>query len=54
MISDLAEQREEKAKKPWAKSPDGSARGLLLLAKEKRNKENDLFLHDGKVGEVYD
>jgi len=54
VISDLAGQREEKVKAGYAKSPDGSARGLLLIAEGKRDAENGLFLHDEKVGEVYE
>ena len=54
VISDLAGQREEKVKAGRAKSPDGCARGLLLIAEGKRDKENGLFLHDEKAGEVYD
>ena len=53
VLTDLAGQRERKAKEGRAKSPDGSARGLLLIAEGKRDAENGLFLHDEKVGEVY-
>lgn len=54
VISDLAGQREEKEKAGFAKSPDGSARGLLLIAEGKRDAENGKFLHDEKTEEVYD
>lgn len=53
VITDLAGQREAKEKAGIAKSPDGSARGLLAIAEGKRDKENGLFLHDEKVGELY-
>ena len=53
VITDLAGQREAKEKAGFAKSPDGSARGLLAIAQGKRDEENGQFLHDEKVGEVY-
>jgi len=53
VITDLAGQREDKEKGGIAKSPDGSARGLLAIAEGKRDEENGLFLHDEKAGEVY-
>lgn len=54
VISDLAGMREAKVKQGRAKSPDGSARGLLFIAEGKRDEENGLFLHDEKAGERYD
>jgi NAD(P)-dependent dehydrogenase (short-subunit alcohol dehydrogenase family) len=53
VITDLAGQREIKERGGIAKSPDGSARGLLAIAEGKRDEENGLFLHDEKAGEVY-
>ena len=53
VITDLAGQREEKEKAGIAKSPEGSARGLLAIAEGKRDEENGLFLHDEKAGELY-
>ncbi|KAK0104987.1 hypothetical protein ONS95_004643 [Cadophora gregata] len=53
VISDLAGQREAKEKAGFAKSPEGSARGLFAIASGKRDEENGLFLHDEKAGEVY-
>ncbi|KAL2062042.1 hypothetical protein VTL71DRAFT_6308 [Oculimacula yallundae] len=53
VITDLAGQREAKEKAGFAKSPDGSARGLLAIAEGKRDEENGMFLHDEKAGEVY-
>lgn len=53
VITDLAGMREEKEKAGIAKSPDGSARGLLAIAEGKRDEENGLFLHDEKSGEIY-
>jgi hypothetical protein len=54
VITDLAEQRAKKEKAGYAKSPDGSARGLLNIADGKRDGENDMFLHNEKVGSLYD
>ena len=53
VITDLAGEREAKEKAGIAKSPDGSARGLLAIAEGKRDEENGLFSHDEKVGELY-
>ena len=53
VITDLAEEREAKERAGIAKSPDGSARGLLAIAEGKRDEENGLFLHDEKAGELY-
>lgn len=53
VISDLAGLREAKEKAGIAKSPDGSARGLLVIAEGKRDEENGLFLHGEKAGELY-
>lgn len=53
VITDLAGQREVKESAGIAKSPEGSARGLLLIAEGKRDGENGGFLHDEKVGERY-
>ncbi|KAH7372049.1 short chain dehydrogenase [Cadophora sp. MPI-SDFR-AT-0126] len=53
VITDLAGQREAKEKAGFAKSPEGSARGLLAIAAGKRDEENGLFLHDEKIGQVY-
>lgn len=53
VITDLAGQREAKEKAGFAKSPDGSARGLLAIADGKRDDENGKFLHDEKAGELY-
>ena len=53
VITDLAGMRESKEKAGIAKSPDGSARGLLAIAKGKRDEENGLFLHDEEAGEIY-
>jgi NAD(P)-dependent dehydrogenase (short-subunit alcohol dehydrogenase family) len=53
VITDLAGMREAKEKAGIAKSPDGSARGLLAIAEGKRDEENGLFLHDEKAGELY-
>ena len=53
VITDLAGMREMKEKGGIAKSPDGSARGLLAIAEGKRDEENGLFLHDEQAGEVY-
>ncbi len=54
VITDLAGQRAEKEKAGFAKSPDGSARGLLNIAVGKRDGENGMFLHDEKAGNLYD
>lgn len=53
VITDLAGQRESKEKAGIAKSPGGSARGLLAIAEGKRDEENGLFLHDEKAGQLY-
>ena len=53
VITDLAGMREAKEKAGIAKSPDGSARGLLAIAEGRRDEENGLFLHDEKTGELY-
>lgn len=53
VITDLAGQREAKEKAGIAKSPDGSARGLLAIAEGKRDKENASFLHGEEAGNVY-
>ena len=53
VITDLAGQREAKEEAGIAKSPDGSARGLLNIAEGKRDEENGLFLHDEEAGELY-
>ncbi|PVH71279.1 short chain dehydrogenase [Cadophora sp. DSE1049] len=53
VITDLAGQREAKEKAGFAKTPEGSARGLLAIAAGKRDEENGLFLHDENIGEVY-
>ncbi|KAH7311125.1 short chain dehydrogenase [Rhexocercosporidium sp. MPI-PUGE-AT-0058] len=53
VITDLAGLREAKEKAGVAKSPDGSARGLLAIAEGKRDEENGLFLHDEGVGKLY-
>ncbi|KAG4444042.1 hypothetical protein IFR05_000502 [Cadophora sp. M221] len=53
VITDLAGQREAKEKAGFAKSPDGSARGLLAIAEGMRDEENGLFLHDEGAGELY-
>ncbi|KAJ9606356.1 hypothetical protein H2200_009317 [Cladophialophora chaetospira] len=53
VITDLAGEREAKEKAGIAKTPDGSARGLLAIAEGKRDAENGLFLHDEKLGELY-
>jgi len=54
VITDLAGQRAEKEKAGFAKSPDGSARGLLNIADGKRDVENGMFLHDENAGSLYD
>ena len=54
VITDLAGERESKEKAGFAKSPDGSARGILRIAEGKRDKENGKFLHDEDVGQLYD
>ena len=53
VITDLAGQREDKKQAGIAKEPDGSARGQLVIAEGKRDRENGLFLHDEKEGERY-
>lgn len=53
VITDLAGQREAKERAGFAKSPEGSARGLLAIVQGKRDEENGQFLHDEKGGEVY-
>lgn len=53
VITDLAGQRDMKEKMGIAKSPDGSARGLLLIAEGKRDDESGKFLYDEKPGSVY-
>ena len=53
VITDLAGQREAKESAGIAKTPDGSARGLLAIAEGKRDEENGLFLQDEKAGELY-
>ena len=53
VITDLAGEREAKEKAGIAKSPDGSARGLLAIAEGKRDEESGLYLHDEKPGELY-
>ena len=53
VITDLAGEREAKIKAGFAKSPDGSARGLLAIASGDRDAENGQFLHDEKAGQVY-
>lgn len=52
VVTDLAGMREKKEKEGWAKSPEGSARGLFAIA-EGRDAENGLFLHGEMEGEVY-
>ena len=54
VITDLAGERAAKEKAGYAKSPDGSARGLLNIADGKRDSENGMFLYDEKVGSLYD
>ena len=54
VITDLAGQRAEKEKAGHAKSPDGSARGLLNIADGKRDDEHGMFLHDEKALSSYD
>ena len=54
VITDLAGQRAEKEKAGYAKSPDGSARGLLNIADGTRDDENGMFLHDEEVGSLFD
>ncbi len=54
VISDLADMREQKIKQGVAKEPDGSARGLLVVAEGRRDGENGRFLHDEREGERYD
>ena len=54
VITDLAGQREDKKQGGVAKEPEGSARGLLVIAEGKRDSENGLFLHDETEGERYD
>ena len=53
VITDLAGEREAKEKAGIAKSPEGSARGLLAIAGGRRDEENGLFLHEEEVGELY-
>jgi NAD(P)-dependent dehydrogenase (short-subunit alcohol dehydrogenase family) len=53
VITDLAGMREEKEKAGFAKSPDGSARGLLMIAEGKRDVENAKFLYEEEAGKVY-
>ncbi|ETN41073.1 uncharacterized protein HMPREF1541_03008 [Cyphellophora europaea CBS 101466] len=53
VITDLAGMREEKEQGGVAKSPDGSARGLLAIAEGKRDEENGRFLHDEEPGNLY-
>jgi NAD(P)-dependent dehydrogenase (short-subunit alcohol dehydrogenase family) len=53
VVTDLAGMREPKEKAGVAKSPEGSARGLLVIAEGKRDEENGLFLHDEGAGELY-
>ncbi|KAN0119233.1 NAD(P)-binding protein [Hyaloscypha variabilis] len=47
-------KRAEKEKAGFAKSFEGSARGLLNIADGKRDGENGMFLHDEKAGSLYD
>lgn len=53
VITDLAGQREEKEKAGIAKSPEGSARGVLAIIEGCRDEEDGLFLHGEQRGEVY-
>jgi NAD(P)-dependent dehydrogenase (short-subunit alcohol dehydrogenase family) len=53
VITDLAGMREAKEKSGFAKTPDGSARGLLLIAEGKRDEEKGRFLYSEEVGKVY-
>lgn len=53
VISDLAGMREAKEKSGFAKQPDGSARGLLLIAEGNRDQEHGRFLHDEQPGQTY-
>jgi NAD(P)-dependent dehydrogenase (short-subunit alcohol dehydrogenase family) len=53
VITDLAGMREAKEKSGIAKSPDGSARGLLMISEGKRDAENSKFLFDEEIGKVY-
>jgi NAD(P)-dependent dehydrogenase (short-subunit alcohol dehydrogenase family) len=53
VITDLAGQREFKEKAGIAKSPDGSARGLLNIAQGKRDEESGLFLYEEEPGNNY-
>ena len=53
VVTDLAGEREAKEKAGFAKSPDGSARGLLSIAEGERDEESGSFLHDESKGQVY-
>ena len=53
VVTDLAGEREAKEKAGVAKSPEGSARGLLRIVEGARDEESGCFLHDEKKGEVY-
>lgn len=53
VVTDLAGWREKKEKEAHAKSPDTSARSLLIIADGKRDEEHGKFLHDDQLGELY-
>lgn len=53
VLTDLAGMREAREKEGFAKSPDVSARGLLVIAEGKRDEENGMFLREEKAGELY-
>jgi len=53
VITDLAGERERKEKMGFAKSPDGSARGLLAIADGRRDVDENKFLRGENAGEVY-
>ena len=54
VVTDLAGERESKEKAGVAKSPEWSARGLLRIVEGERDEEAGRFVHDERVGEVYD
>ena len=53
VVTDLADMREAKIKQGFAKGPEGSARGLLMIAKGERDAESGQFLHGEQAGMRY-
>jgi NAD(P)-dependent dehydrogenase (short-subunit alcohol dehydrogenase family) len=53
VITDLAGMRDEKIKQGFAKTPDGSARGIAAIVEGRRDAEAGKFLHGEEEGMLY-